>query len=92
MHSFTIPNARPAVDHSVGRMRRLRKHAGAALEYLWELAASLRLARADREAALRAQVEVELRDAADDIETRRTQHSKLRRVITRGIERVADEP
>lgn len=47
MQSSPIPEARPIVDHSVGTMRRLRKQTGAALEYLWELSGSVRLARAD---------------------------------------------
>jgi hypothetical protein len=33
---------RPHADHTVGLARRLRRDAGAALEYLWELSASLR--------------------------------------------------
>ncbi len=47
MQSPTIPDTKPVVDHSLGAMRRLRKQTGAALEYLWELSGSVRLARAD---------------------------------------------
>jgi hypothetical protein len=47
MQSLPIPETRPIVDHTAGPIRRLRKRAGATLEYLWELSGSLRLARAD---------------------------------------------
>jgi hypothetical protein len=45
--SGLIPEVKPTADHSISPARRLRKDAGAALEYLWELSGSVRHGRGD---------------------------------------------